>query len=82
MLKYVGKNVDIEGQMFEEFIALLIYDSMHRTLESCRKNDSIEEVMFIASTYQKATIGGKTVRSPMNGKLRKVFGIFGLDPDA
>lgn len=82
MLKYVGKNVDIEGQMFEEFIALLIYDSMHRTLESCRKNDSIEEIMFIASTYQKATIGGKTVRSPMNGKLRKVFGIFGLDSDA
>ena len=82
MLKYVGKNVDVEGQMFEEFIALLIYDSMHRTLESCRKNDSIEEFMFIASTYQKATIGGKTVRSPMNGKLRKVFDIFGLDPDA
>lgn len=81
VLKYVGKNTDVEGQMFAEFIALLIYDSMHRTLESCGKDDSIEGVMFLASRYQKASINGKTVRSPMNGKLRKVFDIFGLGPD-
>lgn len=81
VLKYVGKNTDVEGQMFAEFIALLIYDSMHRTLESCGKDDSIEGVMFLASRYQKATINGKTVRSPMNGKLRRVFDIFGLGPD-
>ena len=80
VVKYVGKDVDVESQMFVEFIALVIYDSIRRTLESCGEGPDVDEALFIASTFRKSTVNGQTVYSPMNRRLRKVFEMFELEP--
>lgn len=80
VMKYVGKKTNIEGQIFTEFIALLIYDSICKTAKSNKESLSADDILFIASTYKISSVNGKTVHSPMNQKLLKVFKMFGLAP--
>lgn len=80
VLKYIVKGTDMEGQMFAEFVAMLIYDSILRTLRSCGDGSDVDETVFVASTYMMSIINGRTVRSNVNRKQRRLFDMFGLDP--
>ena len=81
LLKNVGKNATITGQMFIEYLVMIIYSNIGETLRNHEIDDNIHDSLYLASSLKIVITPAGNIRSTVARDTKKLFAVFGIDPD-
>ena len=77
--KNVGRGVDMQSQMFVEFIVLTIYSEMRNILIDNGLKTDIPEILHRASSVKSVMAGPRLRVGPIDRRTRRILDLFGVE---
>lgn len=82
LLRHVDRNVNITSQLFIEYLVMIIYSDIRRTLDDHGIDTSIRDSLQLTSSLKVVITSVGNTLSTVDRGTKKLFAAFGVSPDA